>query len=143
MVTATIDLDSVRSQRAAFSSRCEQSATNFEVPAVSVDFVLGSGRHLLPTPCMNEIRIHHPMEEIALGPACWLWDYLRRSAQGGFFIALSGGADSASVAAIVGSMCQMVVKEVAVRKLASFRSFAVCGLAVGRGFSFMKVPLRL
>jgi len=32
------------------------------------------------------------MEEIALGPACWLWDYLRRSNQGGYFCPLSGGA---------------------------------------------------
>jgi len=23
-------------------------------------------------------RVHDPMQEIALGPACWLWDYLRR-----------------------------------------------------------------
>jgi hypothetical protein len=22
-------------------------------------------------------RIHQPEEEIAFGPACWLWDYLR------------------------------------------------------------------
>jgi hypothetical protein len=36
------------------------------------------------------------------------------SAQGGFFVALSGGADSAAVAAIVGSMCQLLAKEVAV-----------------------------
>jgi len=130
VVTATIDLDSVRSKRAAFSSRCEQSATNFEVPAVSVDFVLGSERHILPTPCMKEIRIHDPMEEIALGPACWLWDYLRRSAQGGFFLALSGGADSTSVAAIVGSMCQMVVKEVAVRNVTSPWPLDSCGPAM-------------
>ncbi|MCO5579262.1 hypothetical protein L7F22_033116 [Adiantum nelumboides] len=26
-----------------------------------------------------ETRYHTPEEEIALGPACWLWDYLRRS----------------------------------------------------------------
>lgn len=39
-----------------------------------------------------------PEEEISLGPACWLWDYLRRSGQGGFFLALSGGVDSSSTA---------------------------------------------
>jgi hypothetical protein len=27
----------------------------------------------------------------SLGPACWLWDYLRRSGQGGYFLPLSGG----------------------------------------------------
>jgi hypothetical protein len=25
-----------------------------------------------------ESRIHAPQEECARGPACWLWDYLRR-----------------------------------------------------------------
>lgn len=48
------------------------------------------------------------MEEIALGPACWLWDYLRRSKQGGFFLPLSGGIDSSSTACIVYSMCCLV-----------------------------------
>ncbi|KAK8784599.1 hypothetical protein V5799_009035 [Amblyomma americanum] len=44
----------------------------------------------------------------SLGPACWLWDYLRRSGQGGFFVPLSGGIDSASVATLVFSMCRLV-----------------------------------
>lgn len=59
---------------------------------------------------MLQVRYHDPYEEIALGPACWLWDYLRRSGATGYLLPLSGGADSSSVAAIVGSMCQLVVK---------------------------------
>ena len=47
-----------------------------------------------------------------MGPACWLWDYLRRSGQGGFFLPLSGGIDSSSVACIVASMCNLVVNEI-------------------------------
>uniref|UniRef100_A0A383W8A4 Glutamine-dependent NAD(+) synthetase n=1 Tax=Tetradesmus obliquus TaxID=3088 RepID=A0A383W8A4_TETOB len=58
-------------------------------------------------------RIHAPEEEIALGPACWLWDYLRRSGASGFLLPLSGGADSSCTAAIVGSMCQLAVKAIA------------------------------
>lgn len=42
------------------------------------------------------------------GPACWLWDYLRRSGQGGFFLPLSGGVDSTSTACIVFSMCTQI-----------------------------------
>ncbi len=53
-------------------------------------------------------KFHTPEEEIAFGPACFLWDYLRRSRQHGFFLALSGGRDSASVACIVYSMCRLV-----------------------------------
>lgn len=55
-----------------------------------------------------QVRIPLPEQEIAFGPACWLWDYLRRSGASGFLLPLSGGADSSSVAAIVGAMCQMV-----------------------------------
>ncbi|KDN40445.1 glutamine-dependent NAD(+) synthetase with GAT domain-containing protein [Tilletiaria anomala UBC 951] len=51
---------------------------------------------------------HRPEEEIALGPACWLWDYLRRSRTQGFFIPLSGGIDSCATSVIVFSMCRLV-----------------------------------
>lgn len=43
-----------------------------------------------------------------MGPALWMWDYLRRSGARGFFLPLSGGADSTAVAAIVTSMCIQV-----------------------------------
>jgi NAD+ synthase (glutamine-hydrolysing) len=47
-----------------------------------------------------------------LGPACWLWDYLRRSKGSGFFLPLSGGVDSCSTALIVFSMCHLVCDSV-------------------------------
>ncbi|KAL0446496.1 UNVERIFIED_CONTAM: Glutamine-dependent NAD(+) synthetase, partial [Sesamum latifolium] len=47
-----------------------------------------------------------------MGAACWLWNYLKRSGASGFLLPLSGG-DSSSVAAIVGCMSQLVVKEIA------------------------------
>lgn len=52
------------------------------------------------------------MTEIASGPPLWLWDYLRRSKARGFFLPLSGGADSAAVAALVGSMAELVFKAI-------------------------------
>ena len=44
----------------------------------------------------------------SLGPACWLWDYLRRSRTQGYFVPLSGGVDSCATAVIVYSMCRLV-----------------------------------
>lgn len=67
----------------------------------------GHPRHLPLSQPIN-IRYHSPAEEIALGPACWLWDYLRRSGMSGFFLSLSGGIDSCSTALIVASMCRQV-----------------------------------
>lgn len=56
--------------------------------------------------------LHTPMEEIEHAPALWLWDYLRRSGARGFFLPLSGGADSAAVAAIVSSMARILMKDI-------------------------------
>jgi NAD+ synthase (glutamine-hydrolysing) len=47
---------------------------------------------------------------IRLGPACWLWDYLRRSRIQGYFLPLSGGIDSCATAVIVHSMCRLVAE---------------------------------
>jgi len=54
-------------------------------------------------------RYHLPEEEIALGPACYLFDYLRRSGAAGFLLPLSGGIDSCSTAVIVFSMCRLAI----------------------------------
>ncbi len=47
-----------------------------------------------------------------MGPACWLWDYLRRSKLAGFLVPLSGGIDSCATAVIVLSMCRIVMQAV-------------------------------
>jgi NAD+ synthase (glutamine-hydrolysing) len=49
-------------------------------------------------------RAYSPEQECVLGPGSWLYDYMRRSRAGGFLLPLSGGADSAAVAAIVGAL---------------------------------------
>jgi len=66
--------------------------------------------------CPLEVRYHTIEEEIALGPACWLWDYLRRSKQAGFFLPLSGGIDSCATAVIVHSMCRLVYTDIVEKK---------------------------
>jgi NAD+ synthase (glutamine-hydrolysing) len=91
------------------------------------------------------------VQEIAFGPSTWLWDYLRRSRLGGFFLALSGGADvrdslvlvhqrrrsrtlsdcwlqSAAVAALVGVMCVRLAEAVRAGNAAVLRDLrAVLG----------------
>ncbi|PWY98312.1 putative QNS1-glutamine-dependent NAD synthetase [Testicularia cyperi] len=66
-------------------------------------------RYFAPTSRPIEVHYHSPEEEIALGPACWLWDYLRRSRTQGYFVPLSGGIDSCATATIVFSMCRLVL----------------------------------
>ncbi|KAL8196297.1 hypothetical protein R6Q57_025297 [Mikania cordata] len=114
VVIAQIDLDAVASLRGSISSFQEQASCKRSVSSVDVPYKLCRSFNLqmsLSAP-LKQIKYHSPEEEIAFGPGCWLWDYLRRSGASGFLLPLSGGADSSSVAGIVGCMCQLVVKEI-------------------------------
>ncbi|KAK3346645.1 glutamine-dependent NAD(+) synthetase [Lasiosphaeria hispida] len=115
VVTATIDLDEVRSFRSA-PSRGMQAVAAPEYQRIELDYSLSQddldfGRRKPPT-AARPPRYHLPEEEIALGPACWLWDYLRRSRAAGYFVPLSGGIDSCATATIVFSMCRLVIAAV-------------------------------
>lgn len=124
VVVAAADLESVRSHRGSINSILEQASLNpVQIPRINVNFELSerpvydlkkkpvAKPPIAPTKPVN-VFYHTPEEEIGLGPACWLWDYLRRSNQGGYFLPLSGGADSSSTAAIVAIMCKLVFSEV-------------------------------
>uniref|UniRef100_A0A8D1T1M2 Glutamine-dependent NAD(+) synthetase n=1 Tax=Sus scrofa TaxID=9823 RepID=A0A8D1T1M2_PIG len=113
VLTATLDLEDVRSYRAEISSRNLAASRVSPYPRVKVDFALSSREDLLePLSEPIEWKYHSPAEEISLGPACWLWDFLRRSQQAGFFLSLSGGVDSAATACLVYSMCHQVCEAV-------------------------------
>ncbi|KAM7250033.1 hypothetical protein ACFE04_021916 [Oxalis oulophora] len=114
VVLAQVDLDAVASLRGSISSFQEQASCKTRVPSVAVPHSLCQPFNLKVTLSSPLKDIYHsPEEEIAFGPGCWLWDYLRRSGASGFLLPLSGGADSSSVAAMVGCMCQLVVKDIA------------------------------
>ncbi|KAK8161701.1 hypothetical protein IWX90DRAFT_438468 [Phyllosticta citrichinensis] len=115
VVTATVDIEEVRAYRYA-PSRGLQAVQAPAYQRIEVDFSLSVEGRLLdakigPTPARS-VFYHAPEAEIALGPACWMWDYLRRSRQAGFFIPLSGGIDSCATSVIVFSMCRLAIKSV-------------------------------
>ena len=95
VVAATVDLDDVVTYRTSCMSRCAQAAEVESFPKIEAALELTARRWMRTTEPM-EARIHSPEEEIALGPACWLWDYLRRTGLAGYFLPLSGGIDSTS-----------------------------------------------
>lgn len=131
-------MEDIRSYRANLRSRSHLAASSPAYPRIFVDYSLSRENDISVPSCEPiEWLYHSPEEEIALGihiyynnitivssrnfqqflinfigPACWLWDYLRRSGQGGFFLPLSGGVDSASVACIVFSMCTQVCESI-------------------------------
>jgi len=110
VITASVNLRDVRSHRQASSSLQEQVSSTNRIHEILVDFsacdpncaFMNSDPKIKPV-------IPDKREEIVFGPACYLWDYLRKSFTGGFLLPLSGGADSAAVAAIVFMMCKMVI----------------------------------
>ncbi|XP_042640667.1 glutamine-dependent NAD(+) synthetase isoform X2 [Tyto alba] len=109
VLVATLDLEDVRSYRAEISSRNLAASKVNPYPRIKVNFALSCSDDVAVPTCMPiQWRHHSPEEEISLGPACWLWDYLRRSNQAGFLLPLSGGIDSSATACIVYSMCHQV-----------------------------------
>jgi NAD+ synthase (glutamine-hydrolysing) len=112
VVTAVVNLSDVRSFRSNFIARSYQASSTPSIPRIDIDFSLGIQDPLntFETPAKKAF-LHDPMEEIAFGPSAWLWDYLRRSGQRGYFLPLSGGADSSATAALVAIMCQRVFAE--------------------------------
>ncbi|XP_057696244.1 glutamine-dependent NAD(+) synthetase-like isoform X2 [Corythoichthys intestinalis] len=112
VITATLDLEDVRCYR---GETCQLQMGSESKPChrIKVDFSLSSHDDIcLPTYQPMTWHLHSPEEEISLGPACWLWDYLRRSGQAGFLLPLSGGVDSSAVACIVYSMCVLVCQAI-------------------------------
>jgi len=115
-IVATVDLDDVKSYRASTPSFGIQVAQTTQVgksPLLFCEHVSTARRKTSDGAWSKiskeiELNYHTPEEECCMGPACWLWDYMRRSGATGFFLPLSGGADSAATAAIVGCMCEMV-----------------------------------
>ncbi|KAK6354711.1 glutamine-dependent NAD(+) synthetase [Orbilia brochopaga] len=116
VITATVDLEDVRSFRFAPSRGLQAVSTGKAYQRVEASKSLSkSGEQIHPGVGPSpeiQVRYHTPEEEIALGPACWLWDYLRRSGTAGFFLPLSGGIDSCATATIVHSMCRLVIEAI-------------------------------
>ena len=92
VLTATVDIEDVRSYRGRSNNSGLDNTRNEVYRRIFVDYALTHDDSLvIPASPIIDMFYHTPEEEIALGPACWLWDYLRRSGASGFFLPLSGG----------------------------------------------------
>lgn len=130
VTTAVVDLEQVRMYRMGINARNQQGAHEASLSYVErgteidnhgtaatpkgifVDFNLCMDRMFYRIDQPVDVKYFSPEQEIAYGPAQWCWDYLRRSGASGFFLPLSGGADSSSTAAIIGNMCHMVIEAI-------------------------------
>ena len=116
VLTCTVDLNDIRGSRKTILSSCNAAQVlqmSKSIKVVDIEFSLVPADALsLELASLVTPEVLSPEEEISLAPAMWLWDYLRRSGMAGFFLPLSGGIDSASVASIVGFMCKHIMERV-------------------------------
>lgn len=117
VITASINLDDVRSYRSAIVSRSIQAnRRNIKMHRIMVDDYVKDFRLIShnskvydETPIISIPEIETE-EEMGLGLSRYLWDYLCRSGAGGFFLPLSGGVDSGSTSLVVYYMCNKIVE---------------------------------
>ncbi|KAJ3316371.1 glutamine-dependent NAD(+) synthetase [Blyttiomyces sp. JEL0837] len=118
VITAAVDLDKVRTFRGSISRSLQAASSQSYTREIVNDFSVShdpvqSFEDNVKETMAISVHFHTPEEEIRLGPACWLWDYVRRSKSKGYFLPLSGGIDSCSTALLVYSMCTLVCEAVA------------------------------
>ncbi|KAG9784936.1 glutamine-dependent NAD(+) synthetase, partial [Aureobasidium melanogenum] len=117
VIVATIDIEEVRSFRCSIS-RNVQGAAQPEYPRVEFDFRLCRPvdevilSDTLKISREKELRILDPMSEIWMSTSVYLWQYLTRTNSAGFFLSLSGGLDSSTVALFVHGMARLVLRSI-------------------------------
>ncbi|KAL8716169.1 MAG: hypothetical protein Q9220_000074 [cf. Caloplaca sp. 1 TL-2023] len=114
VITATVDLDETWLGHFQPARRL-QAPSEPPIHIVKVPTCLGSDDLSLPLPILS--RSFAPVtvkaeEEIARATGCWLFDYLRRSRQKGFFLPLSGGIDSAATALAAHSAARQIYQAI-------------------------------
>ncbi|CAF9921042.1 MAG: hypothetical protein GOMPHAMPRED_002211 [Gomphillus americanus] len=117
VITATVDIEEVRSYRVN-SSRNVQGAAQPDFPRVECDLYLSRPAHevfisdKIYKSKEIELKILDPMEEMHMAEAVYLWQYLVRTNSPGYFLALSGGLDSATVALFAFGMAKVVLQHI-------------------------------
>ena len=120
VIIATVDLDLIqilRGNRPSFTNQAAASDRLFtfkyeRIDVSDIKLCHEEGGFNVPISQPIEPFYHPEDKEIGLGPALWMWDYLRKSGAGGFFIPLSGGLDSCSCALIIYLMCKVLAENV-------------------------------
>jgi NAD+ synthase (glutamine-hydrolysing) len=117
VITATVDIEEVRSYRSSISRNVQAAAQpeyeRFEcglrLSRPVNEVFLSSDLRISGE---IEIKVLDPMEEIYMSTAVFLWQYLVRTNSAGFFLALSGGLDSSTTALFVFGMARLVLESI-------------------------------
>lgn len=127
VVCATADLDLIQILRGNRPSFTNQSAAShnllFDYARIRCEGIKLCNSTTTTTTNNNNNKRHHETtpaiephflpeeQEIGLGPALWMWDYLRKCGGRGFFLPISGGLDSCSCALIVYCLAEFLAEQ--------------------------------
>jgi len=110
LTIADMDLYDIRQRQSATASRLPNPATDENLVKVALDFDWLVEREFTPAiePYNGELqpweasnKVDRRYEEFTRAIALGLYDYMRKSKTAGYTVSLSGGADSATVTAII------------------------------------------
>ncbi|KAF0990780.1 hypothetical protein HZS_5759 [Henneguya salminicola] len=118
VMIVVVDVNEIRSRRASVVSLCKTAAEAAILPKIIIpenickdfDHEYDDSEMMDPYNVINHNNIE--IDELIGAPSCYMWDYLRRSRMGGFFVPLSGGADSSVVAILVYYMAYNVCESI-------------------------------
>lgn len=111
VAVATVSLSELQNYRRAMDRQDGNKLGKPTYRRVNVDCVLSRIESVTADELIvgETLQSYSAEEELVFGPACWLWDMLRRSQAAGFLCPLSGGIDSCSTATLVYTMCKLVM----------------------------------
>lgn len=108
LTIADLDIYDIRQKQAATASRTPDPGEDASVVKVALDFDWGieQGSPAIATTrglatWETQSKVDRRFEEFTRAIALGLYDYMRKSKTAGYVVSLSGGADSATVAAII------------------------------------------
>ena len=109
ILDCVINIQKIRLERHTFTSGQRQVHNNTKrLPIINIDFEFCTDKNWYSKKIepKYDIGVKQQMEVVA----SYLWDYLRKSNQKGFFLPLSGGSDSACIALCVYYLCEKIFK---------------------------------
>lgn len=117
VIVTRVDLNDVRGFRSSKPNFNLQGGSAPPIAFVKADIWLSgpqaAASSSLLSPALTQtmgFQLPTKPQQIADCVSLWLFDFLRRSGAMGFFVPLSGGADSSSVVAMVRYMCDVVYR---------------------------------
>ena len=110
LTCAVVDLDQART-RGSWTASTSSPLLESPNARVAVPFQFPTVKPVRSEPPPAIISTNTKEEEFSRAVALGLFDYMRKSRSSGFVVSLSGGADSAAVACLVGMMARWALRE--------------------------------